>query len=154
VAEANQALGGARPVRPRQIADKAVSAAYSDSRIDSAVKAWRKCMKAAGYQYDSSLAALNFYQSRSDTPTDSEVTAAVADVQCKTTTREVDTMVAVLTAYELRAINENAEEFSAYKTWKTNALARAHEVIATLPVPANRHDTTPPAKSDARVAGS
>jgi len=136
-------LGGERPVEARAVAEQARSAAIKDPRWVAAREAWTECMSDRGYPYDAPMDAVDAFANGQGNPVRKEIDTAVADVRCKRSTREVDTIVALLTAYEAEAIAAHPDDFDAYSSWRTRYLARVERTLATTPPPPNRYWLTP-----------
>jgi hypothetical protein len=136
-------LGGDRPVAARAIAEQARSLAIKDPRWVAAREAWTTCMKDRGYPYAAPMDAVDAFANGRGRPTRKEIATAVADVRCKRSTREIDTIVGLLRAYESEAIAAHAVDFDAYARWKSRYLARVKRTLATTPPPPNRYWLTP-----------
>lgn len=74
-----------------------------------------------------------------------EVRVATADAGCQERTRNIDTHVALVLAYEEQALTDNAERVTAYRNYLTTLLSRATEIVTTEPAPTNRQQVGPPA---------
>ncbi len=138
-----EALGGARPAEAVRIAAEAFESAGEDPRWAGALSAWAACMREQGFDYPSSVAAVDQYQGAAGNPTPEEVRTAVADVKCKMQTRQVDTVMAVRDAFEQGSITAHASEFDTYSRWKKQHLEKVRQVLATAPPPTNRYWLSP-----------
>jgi hypothetical protein len=67
-----------------------------------------------------------------------EVAVANADAACQRTSRSIDTQVALLVAYEKRALADHADLVDEYRDDLNELLERAESVVAAYPPPANR----------------
>ncbi|HXC79256.1 MAG TPA: hypothetical protein VNU19_19660 [Candidatus Acidoferrum sp.] len=86
-----------------------------DSRVRAALTAWSDCMHTNGYNYADPLAAVDDSAFSGPTPSAAEITTAVADVGCKNRTNLLEIWASVETAYQNRAIEENAQELADIK---------------------------------------
>jgi hypothetical protein len=80
-----------------------------DSRVRSAFSAWSACMTRAGYDYADPFRANDDPAFGTAEPTPDEIAVATADVRCKREANVVNVWATVETAYQQRAIEENAE---------------------------------------------
>ena len=150
-AEVTKTLGGLRPAATVKRAGSVFVGADKDPRWRAAVASWASCMKRRGYDYPSSVAAVDEFRTAPGGPSERELATARADVECKNSTRQVDVLVAVLAAHEALAIAENSKEFDDYRRWRADSRTRVDAVLdATAPParrywvgPAGKHSVTP-----------
>lgn len=102
-----------------------------DSRVRAAFRRWRACMKADGFDYPDPRAANNDRRWQTGAPSGAETATAVADVACKHETNLAGTMLAVETAYQLRAIEADAEALADVKAATERQITTAAELIGT-----------------------
>lgn len=138
-AQVTEALGGERPETAVQIAGQAFVAADKDPRWGAAVASWSSCMRDKGHAFASSVEAVEKFRSVRGAPTPDEIAVAVADVRCKDSTRQVDTVVAVLNAHESATIADHRDDFTAYARWRSAKAARVKAVLASTPAPSRRY---------------
>lgn len=112
-----------------RIAEQANQATESDQRIADALGAWSACMKRAGQSYRTPWDASE--QSWADTPTQSEIALATADVACKTETKLPGTWFAVLSGYQQQLIERNRPGLQAMRAARDAELRKANEVLAS-----------------------
>lgn len=100
---------------------------FRDSRTVAAEKRWSACMKAAGFSFDTSRDANNHsWPNPVGAP---EKATAKADVRCKISTNLVGTWWAVETAYQRRAIEENAPALQQVKEFNENQVRNAARIL-------------------------
>ncbi|MFB7943829.1 hypothetical protein ACFC6L_02815 [Kitasatospora phosalacinea] len=90
--------------------------AKKDSRLVKAFDEWSSCMKGKGFAYRTPMDPendQNFLGTPAATP--QEISAAVADVECKESTNVIGIWVAVDTAYQKRAIEQHAQQLDVTK---------------------------------------
>ncbi|SDP11969.1 hypothetical protein SAMN04489867_1470 [Pedococcus dokdonensis] len=138
-AESVRALGGERPQEAVELAGRVFVAADKDPQWGRAVRAWSDCMRAKGHRFTSSVEAVERYRSRPGRPSAEEKAVAVADVECKDSTREVDTLVAVLATHEAATIADHRDAFAEYARWRAKQSQRVRAVLASTPPPVRRY---------------
>jgi hypothetical protein len=122
---------GAPNIKEPRLADNLAIEAYDRSKQDSRVvkvyAEWSACMKQAGFDYADPWKALNDPAFVTPEPTQKEITVATADARCKSRTNLLNVHATVLTAYEQRAVERNAEALSqikqSYEIQEKNAAA-------------------------------
>jgi hypothetical protein len=120
---------GADPRTEATLADKlrlnAFQNAQTDSRTQAAFRKWSECMEVAGYHYATPWAANDDPMWSGDKASRTEIATAVADATCKRKVNLVSIWFAVETAYQQRAIDQNApaltEERDHWKAYLRNA---------------------------------
>jgi hypothetical protein len=132
IGEARRKIAEGGPdIKEPRLADNLAIEAYDRSKQDSRVlkvyAEWSVCMKQAGFEYTDPWKALNDPAFVSSEPTQKEITVATADARCKRKTNLVNVHATVLTAYEQRAVERNAEALSqikkSYEIQEKNAAA-------------------------------
>ncbi len=100
---------------------------FRDSRTVAAEESWSSCMKKAGFSFATSRDANNH---RWPDPVGAEEkAAAVADVKCKISTNLVGIWWAVETAYQRRALEENAPALKQVKDFNDNQVRNAARIL-------------------------
>jgi hypothetical protein len=89
------------------------SLAESDSRVRAATDRWSECMRRSGYDYADIWAPND--RAWPDPVDSEEIATATADVRCKQESNLAGVWLAVETAYQLRIIDERAEELDEVK---------------------------------------
>ncbi len=134
--EAKRKLAEGGPPEPadpsfaRNLAARLLGPVSQDARLVAAQTRWSTCMKTAGYTYKDTTEAMTDPKWTTATPTGQEIQTAVADARCKKETNLSDTGIAVWTAYEQQAVEQHAEELTAYKAWLANSTRNAARVLA------------------------
>lgn len=137
--EVTAALGGPRPHEAVELAGRTFVAADKDPRWRASVTAWAACMRGKGHPFTSSVEAVEKYRPVAGRPTAAEIAVAVADVECKASTRQVDIVVALLDAHEAATIADHAAVFDDYARWRAEKTKRVRAVLATTPPPVRRY---------------
>lgn len=104
----------------------------ADPRVVAATKAWRACMSEQGFDYSDPNAAIADPRWDLDTsgiPTAAEITAAQADVRCKTATGFVETWHDVEVGVQQEEIRRDADRFAALASARDRRLAAARQVL-------------------------
>lgn len=120
IGEAQAALGNKSPALAAgeqliaRITSTASAKAAKDQRVIAADAAWSTCMKAAGYDYATPLAANDAGWPPSSI-TDKERETATADVKCKLQTNDVGIHFGVESVYQQQLMDQNAEALKAYR---------------------------------------
>ncbi len=126
--------GSAKAVANFTLATDLQRAAWQESvddpQAEKANAQWAACVKKRGYPWTKpDAAAVKYYRKLGSTPDSEEISAAVADVECKTKTRYIPTLVAINVIYEKKAIEENQLALTEEKKQATAALNRAAEIV-------------------------
>ncbi|ROO50642.1 hypothetical protein EDC02_5493 [Micromonospora sp. Llam0] len=115
-----------------ELADRLAIDSYQrskeDSRVLSTFSEWSECMRQLGFEYPAPMDANNDETWwSSEAPSSREIATAVADVECKQQVGLINIWASVHTAYEKRAIEENAEALASVQEYRrieeANALA-------------------------------
>jgi hypothetical protein len=146
-----RSLGGPPTADIRPLIADAGAQAGSDPRRAGPRRAWVDCMKQRGYAYQSDGDPITEFEmdgEKNSTGTaisgwsshisSREIAVADADAACQQSSRNVDTQVALLTAYESAALDQHPELVAAYQHYLNALLAKAARIIATYPAPTNR----------------
>lgn len=126
---------GRAPVEYRDFVQKlsleSNSAALADSRTRQVNKLWSDCMGRSGYRYRDIWEANKSFGGQ--TASNEEISAALADVGCRKETNLTGTLLAIESAYQKRAIDENSEALRKIKDYQdainrevSRVLAEAH----------------------------
>ncbi len=129
---ADRDLAGGKPLElgfTDSWAGDANKQAESDSRVKAAWSDWSACMTQAGFKYDTPWKASDGFGERT-TPSQREITTAVADVTCRQRTNLVGRWMAVEAAYQERQIAAHEGEYHEYRQMIDTALSRAKAVLA------------------------
>src|SRR5262249_34663169 len=131
IGEAGRQLRGTSPNQDWTYAENLATDAHrrseNDSRVLAAMSAWSTCMKGKGYRYARSGDPNN--QNWPEPPGPAEIAVATADVACKLQTNLVGIWFAVETAYQLRAIDQNASQLNEVKDYLTAIIANSARVV-------------------------
>lgn len=99
----------------------------NDSRTQAAVKKWSACMTAAGYGgYTQPQQPSEVYGILNT----AEISLAVADVDCTTSSRWSTVYYEVLTGYEKEAVTKNAQLLQSVLASQKRALAKLEKLVA------------------------
>jgi hypothetical protein len=120
VGEARRKLAQGAPTpagldRGERLSLETYEVSQRDSRVVKVFADWSACMQRSGHSYATPRNANNDPAFGSKEPTAREITVAVADVRCKKETNLVSVWATVETAYQKRAIEQNAEELAVLK---------------------------------------
>ncbi|HLT09733.1 MAG TPA: hypothetical protein VK028_02860 [Micromonosporaceae bacterium] len=118
------------PTLAQELAAEASTRAEGDSRVRAAWDAWSDCMAEYGYDYQGPWDAINdqrWWQGRG--PSDAEIAAATADLDCRQRTNLVGIWFAVESAYQQQLIEQHADALAAIRA---RLDARARNVAAVL----------------------
>lgn len=110
-----------------ELGNDSLHLAEQDSRVLVAMSSWSKCMKRAGFSYDSIWDPND--QQWPEPPSQTEIATASADARCKGETNLAGIWLAVESAYQRRAISEHAEAFESLKTWRDERVRRATLIL-------------------------
>jgi hypothetical protein len=121
------------PETPGTLANSLASKAWTQSQTQPAVvaafTAWSGCMARQGFQYKSPAEANNDVRWATATPSTAEITAARADVSCKSQTKLVDTWRAADAAEQKVLIEANASALTEQRQLISDLLQRASGVV-------------------------
>jgi hypothetical protein len=112
-----------------RLSSEALFRTHRDSRVRASIESWRQCMKTAGFDYTEPVAANDDPAFGTEQPTAAEIKTATADVACKVSSDLLSVMATVETAYQKRALEENAQ---ALEIVKRNREARERNAAAAL----------------------
>lgn len=128
--EVDRTLGQPPPgvVEAQSLGNDSLDRAENDSRVVAAFRSWSSCMSRLGYSYRSPWEP-NDFGWPSPTTTE-EIATATADVACKKETNVAGILLTVETAYQLREIEEHAEELAAVKSWRDERVRKAADILA------------------------
>lgn len=101
--------------------------AIKDTRVQKAITNWAACMSAAGYPYSmpyEPISSGNAYLNAT------EVSTAVTDVGCTTTSHWSTVYYEVLTGYEKQAIEKNPQLFQGQLASQKRALKKLEALVA------------------------
>ncbi|ROO91024.1 hypothetical protein EDD29_8766 [Actinocorallia herbida] len=135
--EGRKQLGGTADLfwPKNELEAEAVKLAEKDPRTAEVTQAWSACMRDAGYSYASPAEAASDAQWLvPGPPSPSEVSAAAADVGCKTQVNYAGMRMAVLTAYEMRLVRLHKARLTTHKLELSLRLAKAQELLGRADV--------------------
>lgn len=134
VGEADRVLSGSARVSEPGLAARLQLLTFQktkgDSRVIAAFAAWRDCMLRKGFDYRDPFVIIGDIRWQTPQVTSDEVMVAIADVECKTQTSVPGVMAAVETAYQNRAIAQNARDLRAVHTFLVTRLANAGDPVS------------------------
>ncbi|MCD0450526.1 hypothetical protein LO762_15200 [Actinocorallia sp. API 0066] len=133
LAEGRRKLGGTSDLHwPRtELQAEAVKLAEEDPRTVEVTARWAACMRQVGYPYQTpGSVASDARWLVPGPPSPAEVLVASADVSCKARVNYAGLRLAVLTAHEMRLVNEHKERLTAHKLELSARLRNAREVLA------------------------
>ncbi|MDX6742480.1 hypothetical protein [Actinocorallia sp. A-T 12471] len=139
LAEGRRKLGGTADLYwpKNELQAEAVKLAEKDPRTADVTRSWSACMKDAGYAYASpGDAASDARWLVPGPPSPAEVSAAAADVGCKTQVNYAGMRTAILTAYERRLVRLHKARLTTHKLELTKRLRHAEELISRVDVDA------------------
>ena len=129
-AEASEKLGNWDQWSAQKLSHQSYERALSDSRVLSAFRKWKTCMKAAGHDYGSPMAVLEI---RWERPVgkrgEREIATALDDITCRQAANVTGIWNAAEAAYEQRHIDENPEIYSDLKRSRAKCLRLAAEAL-------------------------
>jgi hypothetical protein len=100
-----------------------------DSRVLAAERRWSACMKGKGYDYHDMWAAND--SPINHRPKSAESRAlALADAECRDSTRLIDTLYAADKAYEQQLIEENPDYVAAERRWRAEVDRNVARILA------------------------
>jgi len=147
---ATRQLGGKPTADLLPLIREAGQLAGSDPRRVAPGQAWVSCMKKEGHTYSGEGDPVTEFVMGGQQNTVStgaaawgkriserEIAVARAGAACQEKSRNIDTQVALLTAYERQALDEHADLASRYQRDLDRLLARAADVIVRYPAPEN-----------------
>lgn len=131
ITEARSKLGDASTAQAlyESAVNYGLSQSDADSRVVAAFGSWSACMKNAGYSYATPMAAIDDPQWGTTTPSEAEVKAATADVECKTATNLTGLRVSVAAAWQNQYISTHAAQFAGMKTDVGQQVAKANVIL-------------------------
>ncbi|GGV73173.1 hypothetical protein GCM10010294_34980 [Streptomyces griseoloalbus] len=119
---------------PGRLAEQAAAAALEDPRLSAVVGAWRSCVTGAGLRYASPQDAAGDPRWKRDrTPTEEEVSVAVADVRCQNEVRYLPTLVTVTAGKQRELISRHALELGRLERLKDVRAENVAEALAAQP---------------------
>ncbi|GAB2823465.1 hypothetical protein GCM10022221_21990 [Actinocorallia aurea] len=135
--EGRRQLGGTADLfwPKEELQAKAVKLADKDPRTAEVTQAWSDCMRDAGYSYASpGEAASDARWLVPGPPSPAEVSAAAADVGCKTQVNYAGMRTAILTAYEMRLVREHRARLTTHKLELSLRLNNAENLLGRTDV--------------------
>ncbi|WTW96774.1 hypothetical protein OG216_26945 [Streptomycetaceae bacterium NBC_01309] len=115
--------------------NEAHEASETDSRVRDLFDRWSSCMAKSGYKYTDPREAHNddrwWDNSGGGMPTPVEIAVATADVRCKQELNLVGVWVAVESAYQQQAIDDNVEQLTQSREQYTTLMTNARQVLGT-----------------------
>jgi hypothetical protein len=102
----------------------------NDPRVTAAFAQWSHCMAAHGYDYPDPITAGADPRWTGSQVTHSEVTAALTDIDCKTTTNLISTWSKVEAEIETTMIAQNKAAVASSEAALQAQLARAEQILA------------------------
>lgn len=119
---------------PDWLARQAADASAEDPRLSTVLGAWRACMTRAGHPYASPHAAAHDPRwKRVWTPTEKELTVAVADVRCQNEVRYLPALVDVTSRHQRELISRYTTELGRLKRLKDVRARNVAEALAAQP---------------------
>jgi hypothetical protein len=112
----------------RQLKNDAYFAAVDDPAVKKAISDWSRCMAKSGYSYGSPLDT-EFDRELGSTPSETEISTAVADVQCKKKTDLVNRWNARNVAHQISLIEKNQLALNELRKNIDLAIAKATDVV-------------------------
>lgn len=100
-----------------------------DPRVQKAIRSWSKCMRAAGYNFDSTVDPDGKYAGANE-PNADEIATAIADMKCRTSTNYVGVRAAIYSAYQRSSLEAHPEFWAQYRAWKDQRNSRVESVLA------------------------
>lgn len=109
--------------------------ALNDSRVQALLEQWRSCLKDAGFPgfKDPGEPYTHWQgkrQPKATTPTQEEVTMALADVRCKQQVKLLPTWIATNVAYQNRLAEENAQRLNEHKAYVAKSMELAKNIVS------------------------
>lgn len=134
VSEARRTLANGAPEADLDLPNRLTSQTWEQSKRDSrtrrAFDEWSACVARAGYDYPSPLAALEDQMFTTPEPTAEEIAIATTDVRCKKEAKVVEVWATVETAYQRRAIEDDAESLERVRRQLAVRQSNAATVLA------------------------
>lgn len=118
------------------IRQQADADALNDSQVTGAVRSWSTCMAQQGFTYQTPQAAMSAWQQTAtiqSTPSQAELTTAVADAQCKVTVNLMSTISQATIEYEQNAVTNNLPTVQHLQQLGMAAVAKAEAVMTGQP---------------------
>lgn len=138
VARAAVGLAGRPPKGLPALVLQANLESDADPRIAAPLTLWRRCMAAVGLRYRNPGEAMRTWRDKPGrTIRAAERKTAVRSVRCSERFRTIDTLVALVAAYERRLLMRHADAFQAFGGWKETALRAARARVSSGDLPAN-----------------
>ena len=125
---------GAPAVEDARLGDRLASEAFqrtiADSRVRDSYANWSSCMKRRGFDYADPWKAVNDPAFMTDRASAAEIAVAVGDTGCKAEAKVVQVQAAVETAYQQRALEQNAEALGVVQRFLKAQQSNAARVVA------------------------
>lgn len=126
-----------------EIYQKSLKATYADEDYEQARASWASCMKSAGFDYDTPLEAFSAFdgfsvnaetmsQKASPQPPTDEIETAVADVECKRSSRLVDVFRHVFWNHQVDMAEKNRPTLKVLDQVTDQRLRNAKQIIKEL----------------------
>ncbi|WP_284746332.1 hypothetical protein [Amycolatopsis sp. RTGN1] len=112
-----------------RLEQEAGSQAGKDSRLQAAFAKWSECMAESGFTYRDPWQANNDRAFADGKPSTQMITTATADVACRTREKVNSTWVAVITAYQNRAITEHQDALAQHRQKIQSQLTTATQLL-------------------------
>ena len=103
--------------------------AQSDARVVAGFRAWSACMRQAGYDYPTPLAAVGDRRWARPAVSQAEIQTAVADVRCKQRTKLIGIWFSVESGYEKEAIQQNIQQLTQIRNRWAAAARKAAQIL-------------------------
>lgn len=130
---AGRLTGGAvtgDPMLLTNLTQEAKQRAEADPRARAVYAAWRSCMTASGYRYETPAdAAGDRRWTGPRQPTKQEIDTATADVRCKNEVGLLTTLAAVTAEHQRALIHANAAEFGRLKLLRQRQVTAAAQIL-------------------------
>lgn len=130
-AERTLQAGAPRPsdLEPDRLGHDLYVKAQADTRVQETWRVWQACMRRSGYEYADIWQANDDKRWSGPRPSDEEIAVAKADVACKFEADMPRVWLAVESAYQRQAIEDNADSFAELKRSIENEVRNAEEAV-------------------------
>jgi hypothetical protein len=139
--QANRAIAGAdkhvgQPNLPASIQASSFQISQQDPRVIAAQGKWSQCMRAQGYQYNTTFDAIGDARWGSAYATSQEIATATASWHCAQKANLVGIWTAVETAYQNQQIDAHAEELKQTQVDLHNQMQHVAQIVGAAASPA------------------
>jgi hypothetical protein len=116
--------------------DEALTRASQDGRVTKLMADWKRCMKAAGWQYADPKAPFEYWSSRRGgdkeraVVSNEEKKSASADLACKASTGLLGTWLAADIAYQTAIVEREGQRLQEYRALLDRMVANANRIVA------------------------